>query len=466
MILHNPWIVIKFGGTSVSTQENWGHIVTIIRRHLAASRRVLVVCSAITQVSNKLEALVTAAKNGEHQPLLQELEEIHRRLCENLGVDFAANLAPYFNRLAQLTEGIYLLGELTPRIRAHVMAHGELMLTVIGAAFLRSQQFNPDWQDARGLLSVEDDPLAHQHAAYLMGRCSSAADPNLLTQLNALSSLVITQGFIASNSAGDTVLLGRGGSDTSAAYFAAKISAEFCEIWTDVEGIFTANPKQIPEARLLQQLDYDEAQEIASMGGKVLHPNCIPPVKQQQIPLFVKCTFLPDHPGTRISASDEKAAVQIKSVICKYGISLISIETVSMLHQVGFLADIFNCFKQRGLSINHITTSEASVTVSLDNHTTAGDIALVELLLKDLSAFGKARLLGPCASVSLIGHHIRASLPKLGEVFEVFAQQQIHLVSQAANDLNLTFVVDENSCFIDRNEWVQSFTQIEHPLHC
>lgn len=441
---NNPWIVIKFGGTSVSTRENWGHIVTIIRRHLAASRRVLVVCSAISHVSNKLEALVAAAKNGEHAPLLKELEGMHRQLCEELQVDFAANLAPYFKRLAQLTEGIYLLGELTPRIRAHVMAHGELMLTVIGAAFLRSQQFNPEWQDARQLLSVEPDPLAHHHAAYLMGRCSAVSDPNLVAKLNVLSSLVITQGFIASNAAGETVLLGRGGSDTSAAYFAAKINAEFCEIWTDVEGIFTANPKQIPEARLLQQLDYDEAQEIASMGGKVLHPNCIPPVKQQQIPLYVKCTFLPDHEGTRIYATDEKAAVQIKSIICKYGISLISIETVNMLHQVGFLANIFNCFKQRGLSIDLITTSESSVTVSLDNHTTAGDIALVELLLQDLAAFGKARLLGPCATVSLIGHHIRACLPKLGEVFEVFAQQQIHLMSQAANDLNLTFVVDED----------------------
>jgi bifunctional diaminopimelate decarboxylase / aspartate kinase len=444
MAIANPWIVIKFGGTSVSTEQNWRHILTIIRSHLAASRRVLVVCSAITHVSNKLEALLTAALVGEQSQLLAELEEIHKQLCVALNVDFAANLAVYFKRLTQLTEGISLIGELTPRIRAQVMAHGELMLTVLAAAFLRTQQLQVDWQDARELLITETDTLAHHSATYLMARCSAAPDANLLTKLNTLSSLVITQGFIASNSAGETVLLGRGGSDTSAAYFAAKISAEFCEIWTDVEGIFTANPKQIPEARLLKQLDYDEAQEIASMGGKVLHPNCIPPVKQRQIPLYVKCTFLPDQEGTRIAPSDEKVAVKIKSVICKYGVSLISIETVSMLHQVGFLANIFNCFKQRGLSIDLVSTSESSVTVSLDNSATAGDSALIQLLLQDLSAFGKARLMGPCATVSLIGHHIRAALPKLGEVFEVFAQQQIHLLSQAANDLNLTFVVDED----------------------
>ena len=167
-------------------------------------------------------------------------------------------------------------------------------------------------------------------------------------------------------------------------------------------------------------------------------------LKHRQIPLFVKCTFLPDHPGTKISVTDEKVAVQIKSVICKYGVSLISIETVRMLHQVGFLANIFNCFKQHGLSIDLISTSEASVTVSLDNHSTAGNSALIELLIQDLSAFGKTHLTSPCATVSLIGHRIRSALPKLGEVFEVFTQQQIYMMSQAANDLNLTFVVEED----------------------
>ena len=444
MSMNNPWIVIKFGGASVSTVENWRHIAGIIKRHLAAQRRVLVVCSAITQVSNHLDALVSAALAGRHARALHDLEEIHRRVSEALQVDFNANLSAYFNRLAQLAEGISLVGEASPRIRAQVMAYGELMSTALGAEFLRAEQLTVDWQDARGLLIAEPHPLAHHSAAYLMARCRAEPDAELLAKLNALSSVVLTQGFIASNPAGETVLLGRGGSDTSAAYFAAKISAQFCEIWTDVEGIFTANPKQIPEALLLKQLDYDEAQEIASMGGKVLHPNCLPPVKQQQIPLYVKCTFLPEQEGTRVSFTDEKTAIQIKSVICKYGISLISIETVSMLHQVGFLANVFNCFKQRGLSVDLVSTSESSVTVSLDNNATAGDLSLINLLLQDLSAFGKAKLTGPCATVSLIGHHIRASLPKLGEVFEVFAQQKIYLLSQAANDLNLTFVVEED----------------------
>ncbi len=173
-------------------------------------------------------------------------------------------------------------------------------------------------------------------------------------------------------------------------------------------------------------------------------PIAFPRLSCKKFPCGSSVPSLPDHEGTKISFTDEKTAVQIKSVICKYGISLISIETVNMLHQVGFLANIFNCFKQRGLSIDLISTSESSVTVSLDNHTLAGDPNLINLLLEDLSGFGKAHLHGPCASVSLIGHHIRASLPKLGEVFTAFSEQQIYMLSQAANDLNLTFVVDED----------------------
>jgi bifunctional diaminopimelate decarboxylase / aspartate kinase len=437
------WVVIKFGGTSVATAENWRHIANIVRRHRSQGHRVLVVCSAITQVSNKLEALLTLALLGKQDEVLKDLEAVHQTLCRDLSVDFTV-LEGWFKRLRELAEGVSLIQEASPRIRALVMAHGELLSTTLGAVFLRAQNLEVDWQDARELLLAENDPIQHHSARYLMAYCQSNPDPILIEKISGLSPVVITQGFIARNSANETVLLGRGGSDTSAAYFAAKIQSQFCEIWTDVKGIFTANPKQIPQAHLLSELDYDEAQEIASMGGKVLHPNCIPPLKHQQIPLFVKCTFLPEHPGTKISVTDQKTAVKIKSVICKYGISLISIETVRMLHQVGFLANVFNCFKQRGLSIDLISTSESSVTVSLDNVSTAGDVHLIQLLLQDLSAYGHAHLTGPCGSISLVGHYIRSSLPKLGEVFELFSQHQIYLMSQAANDLNLTFVVEED----------------------
>ena len=204
------WVVIKFGGTSVSTMGNWCHIVGIIKRHLAANRRVLVVCSAITQVSNKLEHLIVSALSGQHVAVLEDLSAIHQRLSNELGVNFDIHLASHFNRLRQLAEGIALIGEASPRIRAQVMSYGELLLTILGAEYLRSQHLKLDWQDARKLLIAEPDPLVHQSAAYLQARCSADQDDILLNQLNALAPIVLTQGFIASNTEGETVLLGRG----------------------------------------------------------------------------------------------------------------------------------------------------------------------------------------------------------------------------------------------------------------
>ena len=239
-------------------------------------------------------------------------------------------------------------------------------------------------------------------------------------------------------------MLGRGGSDSSAAYFAAKIQAACCEIWTDVPGIYTANPKQIPQARLIPEVDYDEAQEIASMGATVLHPKCIAPVKLHHIPMYVKYTAQPERTGTKICAQNSTACAQIKSILTKHNIILISIETENMWQEVGFLADVFQCFKRHGISVDLISTSQASVTVSLDSNGQLKQTRILDILLDDLNQFAKAKIIAPCASVSVVGRNIRAILHQLGSVFSVFEEQRIHLLSQAANDLNLTFVVDED----------------------
>ncbi len=177
---------------------------------MAADRRVLVVCSAVTQVSNKLEDLLSSALAGNHAPALQELEEIHRRLSKDLAVDFTENLQHYFKQLNQLAEGVSLIGEVTPRIHAQVLAFGELMSTALGVAFLKSQQLTVDWQDARQLLIAEPQPFTHHSAAYLMARCKAEPDANLMAKLQLLTKVVITQGFIASNPAGETVLIRQG----------------------------------------------------------------------------------------------------------------------------------------------------------------------------------------------------------------------------------------------------------------
>ncbi len=256
--------------------------------------------------------------------------------------------------------------------------------------------------------------------------------------------MIITQGFIASNSQGDTVLLGRGGSDTSAALLASILEASACEIWTDVPGIYTANPHQLPHARLLKQLNYDEAQEIASMGAKVLHPNCLPPVRRAGIPMAVKYTCMPEHAGTLITKETDDNAPPIKSILVKHSITLISIDTLSMWQQVGFLADVFTTFKAHGFSVDLLSSSEFNVTLSLDSNAKLRDRQALEALIADLNQFCRAKIIEPCSAVSLVGHHIRTVLPQLGPTLEVFEAKQVYLMSLASNDLNLTFVVDES----------------------
>jgi diaminopimelate decarboxylase/aspartate kinase len=256
--------------------------------------------------------------------------------------------------------------------------------------------------------------------------------------------LIVTQGFIASDASGHTVLLGRGGSDTSAAYLAAKLRATKLEIWTDVPGMFSANPRSTPAARQLRALTYEEAQEIATAGAKVLHPRCILPARQYQIPLHVYATQAPELDGTVVSAVAGSDAAQVKAVCIKKGITLISLDSPGMWHEVGFLADAFAIFKQCGMSVDLISTSETTVTVSLDPQANALDQVALERLVDGLSRLCRVQVIGPCASVSLVGRNIRAILHQLGEALALFEEQRIYLVSQAANDLNFTFVVDES----------------------
>jgi diaminopimelate decarboxylase/aspartate kinase len=256
--------------------------------------------------------------------------------------------------------------------------------------------------------------------------------------------VVITQGFIAADDAGHTVLLGRGGSDTSGAYFAAKLNAARLEIWTDVPGMFSANPRAVPTARLLRALHYDEAQEIASNGAKVLHPRCVLPVRQYKIPLHVYATQAPGLEGTVVSANVAGSAAQVKAIAIKKGITLVSMDSPGMWHQVGFLADAFQIFKQEGLSVDLVSTSETNVTVSLDPAANTLDSSALDRLTAALGELCRVEILGPCASLSLLGHNIRGILHELGSAFELFQDQKIYLVTQAANDLNFTFVIDES----------------------
>jgi len=447
------WVVLKFGGTSVSSEPNWRSIATTVAARLAAGDRVLIVHSALSGVTDQLEQWLAAAAagesasgeaaSGEAAAALDALRQRHLGLAATLAVD-PAPLDKWFKELRALTTRVGTEREARDRLRAQVMAMGELLATELGVAYLRRQGFDAAWVDARQCLRAEVRAAATQKANYLSATCDFRPNSALQRHLSDLSAVVVTQGFIASDAAGDTVLLGRGGSDTSAAYFAALLQARQLEIWTDVPGMFSANPRALPGARQLLELTYDEAQEIATAGAKVLHPRCLLPVRQHDIPLHVYATQVPRLGGTRITTQPVSDAAQVKAVCVKKGVTLVSMESPGMWHQVGFLADAFQVFKRHGLSVDLVSTSETNVTVSLDPQANTLEADTLARLQQDLSTLARAEIIGPCASVSVVGRNIRAIFHRLGPALEVFAEQKIHLISQAANDLNLTFVVDES----------------------
>lgn len=442
-IAASQWVVMKFGGTSVSSLDRWASIAELLRARLDQGLRPVVVHSALQGISNALNEVLDTAITEDPAEILSEIRTQHYELAEALGVDGEALLEELLYELEQLVAGVRLVREVSVRVRVRVMALGELMATRLGAAYLEKAGLPVQWVDARDLLTSRSRSNRQTLNSYLSATCDVAADPALQDTLQTASKVVLTQGFIARNSNGETVLLGRGGSDTSAAYFAAKLQARRLEVWTDVPGMFTADPKVVPSARLLVALHYDEAQELASAGSSVLHPRCISPCRTYSIPIFIRSTLNPEIAGTVISPVTEEIEPQVKGICSRTGITLISMDGVGMWHEVGFLARAFAAFAENGVSVDLISTSETNVTVSIDTSDGMLPDDVEESLVNDLEALCRVRVISNCSQVSLVGRKIRTIMPRLAPALEVFEEERIHLMSQAANDLNLSFVVDK-----------------------
>ncbi len=438
---NRPWLVLKFGGTSVSSKQNWEQIADVINAKKQEGYAICIVHSALKGVSNLLQQLIHETKAEQAGPIVEQIKEQHLALARDLDLNGHELLADYFNELENISNGIVLIGDVGPRVEARLLALGELMATTLGSAYLNKQGCQTQWKDARKLLKSVPQKNASQERLILSATCDVEQDRSLRKTLAESGEVILTQGFIASDDEDKTVLLGRGGSDVSAAYFAAKLSAERLEIWTDVPGLFSANPNLIPSARLLKHLSYEEAQEIATNGAKVLHPRCIYPARRHNIPIHVRCTHRPELEGTIITdkVSDDEGAV--KTVAVRQNITLVSMESLGMWQQVGFLADAFDVFKQYGLSIDLISTSESNITVSLDQSLNTHFNQVRDDFTEELSEYCNVEVIDSVSAVSLLGRHIRTILHRLGDAFEVFREHQIYLVSQAANDLNFTFVV-------------------------
>jgi diaminopimelate decarboxylase/aspartate kinase len=438
------WIVLKFGGTSVSTWERWGVIASRVRQLRANSEhRVMVVASALAGVSDLLDRALSSASKGSTDSALAQVQERHRQLQRQIPASQAEGdlVSELWDQVGRWLDGARTVGEVSARLQARVMACGELASTRLGLAALRAHGIEAEWLDAREILVTRAQPHAAWESQYLEAvvEPSRRADQ---AERRELSEVVLTQGFIARNQAGETCLLGRGGSDTSAALLAAWLQAERLEIWTDVHGMFTADPRRTPAARLIRRIGYREAQELAALGAKVLHPRAIPPVAKSGIPLLIKNTLDPDREGTLITSEDERQPA-VTAVTSRRAVTLLTLDTMEMWGRAGFLADVFGPFKDLGISIDLLATSEAAVSLTLDRIPGGLDGRPFAALLERLSSLGTVRVVHPTAVISIVGRRIRSVMHELAPAFGALGDRAIHLVSQSSEDLNFSVVVDE-----------------------
>jgi diaminopimelate decarboxylase/aspartate kinase len=435
---HAPWVVVKFGGTSVASDARWLCIERIVRAHVERGRRVLVVCSALATVTNRLEGLVEAAMRGEDTtPVWSDLLSVHRELAVAMGLDPAPLLGAEIRNLQSWASG--LGREWTPRDRAHLLAHGEFLSTKLGAAFLKKSGCDVARVDARELLCAL--PGGERDERYLSASCAAERSEQAQERLAAETArVVVTQGFIARGGDVETVLLGRGGSDASAAYLAAAIDAEAVEIFSDVPGLFTADPRVCPEARLLRRTSYAEAESLSALGVKALHPRTIQPLRERGIPLHLGATALPDERGTRITCA--RARRGVKAVASRQKLALLVMTRSPSFQPVGFMAEVSARFQRRGVSMDLVASSPSEIRATVDLAAFPSLANELDALLEDLREVCRPRVLKGLGSVSLVG----TDLPALGlrdaSWLDALSRVHVHLTAQAANGTHLTFVVE------------------------
>jgi len=420
---------MKFGGSSVGAPDRIGRVIEIVRGRLP--RRPVVVVSAFRGVTDDLLALGKEAMDG-NLGRLETVGKRHRDAARDLGVDGAA-LEPLLAELAELARGVALLKELTPRTLDRLAGFGErLSVRVVAAAFSKAgiPARAVDASDA-GLLT--DDRFGE--AAPL-----PEADALLRDSLSQPGPLPVVTGFIGRTRGGELTTLGRNGSDFTATIIGAAVGASEVEIWSDVDGIMTADPRLVPGAKPLGTLSFAEACELAHYGGKVLHPHTLVPAMRKGIPVRALNTFKPEHPGTRIVPQAEPAhGVPLKSIAFKRRQLILSASSPRMLSGPGFLARIFAALARHDIDVDMVATSEVSVSA------TTGDEKGVAKAVEELAAEFETTVERGMSVVCAVGDAIQSTPGVAAEIFGAMktAGVNVRMISQGASKNNVAFVVED-----------------------
>jgi aspartate kinase len=422
-------IVMKFGGSSVAGAEKIERVRKIVAAR-AKDRPVLVV-SAFRGVTDALLDAAKAALQGDLSAL-KGLRETHRAAGKELGLK-DVELEPLFAELGELLKGISLIRELTPRTLDYAASFGERLSARLIAAHFTAAGLPSRAVDAPDAGLITDDDFGS--AVPL-----PEADALLKASLSKDGPMPVVTGFIGKTKSGHVTTLGRNGSDYSAAIVGAALGAREIQIWSDTDGVMTADPRMVPEARPLEELSFEEACELAYYGGKVLHPHTLVPAMRGNIPVRVLNTFKPEHPGTRIVAKPSSKAAGVKSIAFKKHQSIVSVSSPRMASGPGFLARIFSAFARHQVNVNVVATSEVTVSVTTDS---PGDLGP---LVSELSGEFKARVDPDKAVICVVGEGIHDGPAVAGEVFGAVKAAGVNLlmVSQGASKTNITFVVEND----------------------
>ena len=431
-------IVMKFGGTSVESAAAIERVAGIVRAREA--RRPVVVVSAMGKTTNKLLAIASAAiagKRNEYIPQLHDLRDYHSRearlvvpLSERAELD--RFLDEHFQELTELVKGLAVLGELTPRSIDAISSYGERLSSYIVTLAFRHFGMAAEHIDSRDVIITD---RRHTQAApnfpETYARLMKTIPPL------AAESVVVMGGFIGSTEDGVTSTLGRGGSDFTAAIVGAGIQAEEIQIWTDVDGMLTADPTILAGGHRVKTISFAEAAELAYFGAKVLHPATVVPAIEKNIPVMILNSRRPEVPGTHITAHTVHCENAVKSIACKRKITTVNIHSTRMLMAHGFLHRIFEIFDRYQTPVDMVATSEVSVSLTIDNTTH------IDLVLGELRQFAEATVEHDSVIVCLVGENIRHTPGVARRVFNSLDGINIRMISQGASLLNISFVIAE-----------------------
>lgn len=431
-------VVAKFGGTSVADYGAMNRCAEIV---LGNPDCRLVVVSASSGVTNLLVELTQESINDDGRlQRLKQIAQIQYAILDKLGRpnDVAAALDKLLSRMAVLSEA--LVSVRSKATMDELLSLGEQCSSALFAAVLREKGANSSAFDVRRVLRTDShfgraEPQVEQIA--LLSR------EHLLPLLS--EQVIVTQGFIGSDEAGQTTTLGRGGSDYSAALLAEALTASAVEIWTDVAGIYTTDPRLAPNAHPIAEISFNEAAEMATFGAKVLHPATILPAVRQQIQVFVGSSKEPEKGGTWIRHQVEDAPV-FRAVALRRDQTLLNLHSLQMLHAQGFLAETFATLARHKISVDLITTSEVNVSLTLDKtgSDSSGQGLLSEALLQELSQHCRVRVEDGLALVAIIGNRIATTAGICRRVFEVLEPHNVRMICQGASPHNLCVLVAES----------------------